>query len=196
VTRVIQRIAAVWGLLLLAACATEAAVAPASANEYLDEVTGATITTVEKPLVFARERRDLAANARDYVTVAATSINRSGKIHYCLIAYVWSTVDTRGRPLDSDNKVIVISVDDRRIHLTTSGRSAEVQGISKPLHEPPGPSLAPAVFETDLQTLRFLAAARNVSLQVGDNSLAPSYVIWDDERESLAQFVRFLNGER
>jgi hypothetical protein len=196
VTRAIQQIAALWVLMLLAACASEATVAPAGANEYLDEVTGATITTVERPLVFARERRDLAANARDYVTLAAASVNRGGKIHYTLIVYVWSTVDTRAREQPADAKIIVVSADDRRIRLTTSGRTAEAQGISKPVHEPPGPTLAPAVFETDLQTLRFLAAARNVSLQLGEDSLAPSYAIWDDERDSLGQFARFLNGER
>jgi hypothetical protein len=196
VTRAIQQIAALWILMLLAACAAEATVAPAGANEYLDEVTGATITTVERPLVFARERRDLAANARDYVTLAAASVNRSGKIHYTLIAYIWSTVDTRARAPDVDNKTVVISADDRRVRLTTSGRSAEAQGISRPVHEPPGPTLAPAVFETDLPTLRFLSASRNLSVQLGEDSLAPSYAIWADERESLAQFVRFLNGER
>ena len=48
--------------------------------------------------MFANERRDLAANARDYVTVAAAAVNRAGKISYVVIAYFWSTVDPRLRP--------------------------------------------------------------------------------------------------
>lgn len=183
-------------LALLGACATDAELSPGAPTEYLDEATGATITSVEHPLIFARERRDLAANARDYVTLAAASVNRGGKIHYMLVTYIWSTVDSRGRELSANDKVIVISAADRRIRLTDSGRTAAQQGIATPIHEPPGPTLAPVVYETDLETLRFLAATRSVSLQVGSNELAPAYELWDDQRASLAQFVRFAKGER
>ncbi len=195
-TRVIRHLATILPLFLLGACVSEAALQSGAPSEILDENTGATITAVERPLIFARERRDLAANARDYVTLAAASVNRGGKIHYMLVSYIWSTVDTRGRELAASDGVLVISADDRRVRLRPSGRTAAQQGISLPIHEPPGPSLAPVVYETDLETLGFLAAARNVSVQVGGDELAPAYLAWDDERASLGQFVRFLKGER
>lgn len=183
-------------LLLLSACATDAALSSGVPTEYLDEATGATITSVERPLIFARERRDLAANARDYVTLAAASVNRGGKIHYMLVTYVWSTVDSRGRELAASDGIVVISADDRRIRLVPSGRTAAQQGIATPIHEPPGPTLAPLVYETDIETLRFLAAARELNLQLGGDTLTPTYALWDDERASLGDFVRFLKGGR
>lgn len=194
--RVLQTVATLCYLLALTACMTDAALETSGPTEFLDEATGATITTVQRPLIFARERRDLAANSRDYVTLAAASVNRSGKIHYLLVAYAWSTVDSRLREPEPDDDALVIAADDRRIRLATAGRTAAQQGIVAPIHEPPGPTQAPKVYETDLQTLRFLSAAHQLSVQRGSDELAPSYVIWSDERAALAQFVLFLKGER
>lgn len=66
-------------LTALGAAVGDCSVAPARSGpaEYLDENTGATITTVDQPLVFAVERNDVAANLRDYVTLAAAAVNRS-----------------------------------------------------------------------------------------------------------------------
>src|SRR6266481_1480979 len=66
-------------------------------SEYLDQTTAATITVVAKPLIFAHERPELAAHARDYVTLAAASVNRGGAIEHFIFAYLWSTVDDRNR---------------------------------------------------------------------------------------------------
>src|SRR5205085_7065875 len=62
-------------------------------REYLDEDTAATVTVVGEPLVFAYAIPALAANQRDYVTLAAAAVNRNGKVSYVLIAYFWSTID-------------------------------------------------------------------------------------------------------
>ena len=183
-------------ILLLTACVTDQTLVPDAPTEILDQATGATITSVDKPLIFGMERRDLAANARDYVTLAAVSVNRSGNIHYVLLTYIWSTVDKRNRDMVAGDAIITLLADDRRIRLTSSGRTATQQGISMPLHEPPGPALAPVVYETDLETLRFIGAARNLELQTGADTVAPRYTLWDDNRASLAQFVRYLRGER
>ena len=90
--------------VLLSACGGGAAVidqAPAKGKqplEYLDEQSGATVTAVEKPLLFARERSERAANLRDYVTLMAVTVNRGGKRDSLLIAYIWSTLDARYEP--------------------------------------------------------------------------------------------------
>ncbi len=78
-------------LVLIAGCSSAPAIP--QPHDYLDEQTGATVTSVEAPLVFARERSERAANLRDYVSVVAASVNRGGKVEYVLIAYVWSTLD-------------------------------------------------------------------------------------------------------
>jgi hypothetical protein len=110
--------------VLLASCAGVALAGDKEPQEYLDEETAATITVVGEPLVFAYARRDLAANARDYVTLAAAAVNRAGKISYVLIGYNWSTVDPRLRPDPLPAaEPLVLQADDRRIPLTLRGHS-------------------------------------------------------------------------
>ena len=175
-------------LLSLSACASSGGAG--RPKEYLDESTAVTVITVDTPLVFARERRELAANARDYVTLAATAVNRAGKMDYLIVAYRWSTVDTR---LETDHSgstdVLVLSADDRRIELRSASGSARDFGIDKPVHPPPGPRHPPVVYRTDLASLRFIAASRQLSLQTGAGELAPRFDIWEDGRAALDGFV-------
>ena len=72
------------------------AVMPAApTQEILDEQSGNTLLVVAKPLVFARERTDVAAYARDYATLVAVEMDQSGKYSEFLLLYRWSTVDRR-----------------------------------------------------------------------------------------------------
>ena len=71
------------------------------AKVYLDQSTAVTVTTVGKPVVFARERPNFAVHMRDYITLAAASVDRAGKLHSILIAYYWSTFDPHGQDGDS-----------------------------------------------------------------------------------------------
>jgi len=164
-------------------------------TEYLDEQTGATVTMANKPLVFARERSERAANLRDYVNVTAASVNRGGKIEYVLIAYVWSTLDARFEPAVAADSLLLIA-DDRRIRLSANGKTPSDLGIAQPVHAPAGQDIKPLVFPTDLGTLRFIAAARNLTIQTGLEGESFDYDLWDDQRASLARFVSFLDGER
>lgn len=164
--------------------------------EYLDEQTAATVTVVREPIVFARERRDVAARQRDYVTVAAASVNRAGKITYVLVTYFWSTVDTRiGGELELP-ETIVLAADDRRIEFRRGSAKSTEQGIALPIHAPPNHKTDPVVFSTDLATLRYLGAARHLELRAGSDDTAPVYDLWDDQRDELTSFVDFLNGDR
>src|SRR6266404_5022936 len=122
--------------IALGACAAARdSVAP---SEYLDQTTAATITVAAKPLVFARERPELAAHARDYVTLAAASVNRGGTIEYYIFAYLWSTVDNRNRNAvapASDN--LSITADDRRISPQLAGHSFPEAGVGSAVRAPP-----------------------------------------------------------
>ena len=180
--------------LLSSACATIGGVADAP-HEYLDQSTAATVTIVDRPLVFARERSELAANARDYVTLAAAAVDRTGRIDYVLVCYRWSTVDARldNSPLP-DSDTLVVAADDRRIELRSPSHSARDLGIGTPVHPPPGPTSSQYVYRVDLSTLRFIAAARHLRVQLGTGELAPNYDIWTDGRPALGAFVDFLSG--
>jgi hypothetical protein len=182
--------------LLSSACATIVGV-PDAPREYLDQSTAATITTVNTPLVFARERSDLAANARDYVTLAAAAVDRTGRIDYVLVCYRWSTVDARldnSPPPDTDT--LVVAADDRRIELRSPSHSAQDVGIGTPVHPPPGPTRSQYFYRADLATLRFIAAARHLGVQLGTGDLAPSYDVWADGRPALRAFVDHMAGAR
>jgi hypothetical protein len=165
-------------------------------QEYLDERTAATITVVGAPLIFAYARTELAANARDYVTLAAAAVNRSGAISYVLIGYFWSTVDPRLRQ-DALPSVqpLILQADDRRLELTLRAASAREAGIGVPVHAPPGVTATPTVYATDLATLRFLTEAHRLSLLADSGGTALRYELWEDQRAALRLFVHHMRGE-
>ena len=181
---------------LLASAGAAGRAPPAQPEEYLDEQTGATVDVVDSPLVFARERSERAANARDSVTLAAASVNRGGKLEYVLVAYVWSTLDPRFAAASGLADSLLLVADDRRIRLDAAGRSPADLGIARPVHAPSGQDVKPLVFPTDLATLRFIAAARNLAMQTQSGADTVSYELWDDQRRSLDRYVRFMDGER
>jgi len=176
----------------LGACAS----ATVSPGEYLDELTTATITVVAKPLVFAHERPELAAHARDYVTLAAASVNRGGAIEHYIFAYLWSTVDDRNRngvPLAPDN--LTIAADDRRINPQLAGHSSKEVGVGNAVRAPPGRHWALNVYKTDVATLGFIAEARHLAVITGSAEGPVTYESWDDQRRALRGLVRRLEGE-
>jgi hypothetical protein len=184
-------------LLLLAslpACTTPGTPAPWTS---LDKRTGATVTVAGEPLVFARERTELAAHARDYVTLVTALLDTSGHFQYVLVCYQWSTVDARlddQRP--DDRATLIISADDRRFVLTPAERSSHDIGLDLTLEPPPGPHRRSRLYLTDLPTLRFLVAARAVRLQVstGTGELTVPYQIWRDGRGALGALLSKEGG--
>jgi hypothetical protein len=180
-------------LLVLFACAAPAGDSPP--REYLDEETGATVTLQSDALVFAYSRRELAANARDYVTLQAAAVNRAGKLSYVLISYVWSTVDPRMRdePLLIPD-LLLLHADDRRIQLNARGHSAREAGIGMAVDVPAGAKGPPTVYATDLATLRFIAESRHLALALDTERSTLIYDLWEDRRADLARFVRHMSG--
>ena len=182
------------GLVLLGGCGNMAS-APET-HEIFDEQTGATISVTEKPLVFAYSRPELAANLRDYVSLVAASVNRSGKTQYWLVTYVWSTVDRRdtGTVTGSEAGAMVLAADDRRVKFPASRVSAHEAGIDRQVLAPKGFKGVPIVYRTDLPTLRFIATSRNLALLLGADDNALRYELWDDARSELSSFVQSLTG--
>jgi hypothetical protein len=175
----------------LGACAS----GTVSPGEYLDESTAATITAVAKPLVFAHERPELAAHARDYVTLAVASVNRGGAIEHYIFAYIWSTVDDRNRngaPLAADN--LTIAADDRRINPQLAGHSSKEVGVGSAVRAPPGRHWSLNVYKTDVATLGFIAEARHLAVITGSAEGPVTYESWDDQRRALRGLVRRLEG--
>ena len=196
------RVRTLAATIALLACAVRAAEAPPAraaegppVREYLDEETGATVTLLSQPLVFAYPRPELAANARDYVSLQAAAVNRMGKLSYVLIGYAWSTVDPRMReePLATPD-LLVLRADDRRIQLNARGHTAREAGIGMAVDAPAGANATPTAYGTDLATLRFIAESRQLSLALDTERTTLIYDLWEDRRPALNRFVHHMSG--
>jgi hypothetical protein len=171
-----------------------------TAQQYLDTETAATVSVVGRPIVFAHERPEKAVHMRDYVTLAAAAVDRSGKTDYLLIAYFWTTFDPHGRsdfrrpaaPGEPSN--LIVMGDDRRIELRPEAQSAHDAGIGRAVHAPPERAALPVLYRTDLATMRYIAAARHLSVISGSET-GVTYEIWQDGRAAVGALVRQLNGE-
>jgi hypothetical protein len=93
-------------------------------REYVDEITAVSITVPVESLLFARERTDLAANARDYITLTPLEINRTGQRACYWFGYVWSTIDRPIAVLEGDE--LVLLADGRPIALRWSAASCAI----------------------------------------------------------------------
>jgi hypothetical protein len=187
-----QRLA--WYSALAMAAYTALALAAGNQPlEYLDEETGATVTVVGQPLVFVYTHPQ-GANIRDYVTLAAAAVNRSGKVDYLLIGYFWSTLDPRLRPGGLPAvEPLVLQADERRIELTR-GHSAREAGIGVPVHRPSFATAAPEVYAVELPTLRFIGESRQLALHIESAATPVEYSLFDDRRSALKAFVRQVDG--
>ena len=162
--------------------------------EYLDEETGTTVTAVGQPLLFACARPEFA-NARDYVTLAAAAVNRTGTITYVMIGYFWSMVDPRLRGSESvAAQQLRLQADERSIVLTLQGSSAHEIGIGVPVHRPPFGTGTPYVYDIDLPTMRIIAASHHLELHIESNGTLLTYKLFEDRRVALREFMRRVDG--
>jgi hypothetical protein len=155
-------------------------------TEFLDETTAVTVSVATKPLVFARERAELAAHARDYVTLVGASVNRSGTVDYFMFAYFWSTVDRRDAKVEPPpDGEFTIAADDRRILPHLTGHSTQDAGVGSAVQAPPGHRWSLNVYKTDLATLRYLAESRHLAAITGPEQEPITYDLWEDQRPAL-----------
>jgi hypothetical protein len=197
-----QRSLASFFLLAVSVVATASeANAP---REYLDAETGATVTFVGRPLVFARERaaqawsptpqNSMTLAPRDYVTLAAAAVNRSGKYTYVLIGYFWFVGGPKpGEKACFGREHLVLELRDRRIELAPSDGSARDAGISQPVHRPSLSDAKPAVYPVDLATLGLIAESAHPVLYCVVETAPLKYELLEDRLPALRELVRHLN---
>lgn len=181
-------------LTFLTGCATHPV---ANTREILDQESGNTLFVVTQPLVFARERSDVAAHARDYVMLTAVAVNDAGKYSEYLLLHRWSTVDRRMLPPpDPEAGELRILADGRTIDLVPLPQVptalASREGIPAPHH---GDVLTRA-YTVDLPTLRYVAACRVLAVRLPREALDTPFGLWRDGRPDLDQFVVAQGGRR
>lgn len=175
-------------LLLLPGCAQ---LPQAGSRTILDPQTGNTLLLVEHPLVFARERTDVAAHARDYATLVAVEVDAAGHYSEYLLLYRWSTVDRRmAAPPRAGSGELEVEADGRTIVLAALGQLPVGVAGQDGLHYPPHADVVTYAYPIDWATLRFLAHSNQILLRMPQDALDTPFGLWQDGRASLAQFVR------
>jgi hypothetical protein len=173
--------------LSVSACANPS---PRASHEIFDERSGNTLLVVPKPLVFARERMDVAAHARDYATLVAVEIDQSGKYSEYLLLYRWSTVDRRmSAPPDPQAGELKILADGRVIDLMPLEQVPIGLSQRRELHLPEHGEVVAHAYAIDVSTLRFIAESREIAVRMPQESLDTPFTIWEDGRGALGQFL-------
>ncbi|MFO1400991.1 MAG: hypothetical protein U1F30_07235 [Steroidobacteraceae bacterium] len=171
----------------LPGCASEPQRAPA---EVLDEQTGATLVVVAEPLVFARARLDVAANARDYLTLVAVEANRSGKYAQYLLVHRWSTVDRRMAALPGpDAGRLIIVADGRELEFKPLQPMPAALVRHDRVHYPADTDAVSWAYEVDLATLGYLAGSQQIGVRLPDDPLDSPFTLWSDGRAALRVFA-------
>jgi hypothetical protein len=191
-----------WRAGTIIACAAFAAAAirlPAhgaeddSVRHYLDEKTAASVTLAREPLVFARERTDLAVNARDYLSLTAIEVNRAGERAYYWSGYIWSTIDRRdGTPVVDPGAQVVLMADGRPIRLVDEQSHSRGFGVATPPTPAPVRSAVALLSRVEPDVLSFVAGATDLSVLVVTEGVTESFTEWRDGRRELQALVRFL----
>lgn len=159
-------------------------------REIFDERTGATLSVVNEPLIFARARREVAVNERDYVTLVAAARNVMGDIRLSLIAHRWSTVDVRiSTPGDATGRALIIVADGRDIRLAPLKALPAQFSVGSIVLRPPVNDVQSIAFPIDVATLAYIAESRSLSLSFEIAEDPRPYAIWSDGRPALLQFV-------
>ncbi len=182
-----------WSFLLSALLLFPGCVQPqqAGSRTILDQQTGNTLLLVEHPLVFARERTDVAAHARDYVTLVAVVVDAAGHYSNYLLAYRWSTVDKRmAPPPQAGSGELQLEADGRTMVLAALGELPVGVAGQDGLHYPPHADVVTYAYPIDWATLGFLAHSNQILLRMPRDALDTPFGLWQDGRASLAQFVR------
>lgn len=179
-----------WMAMLLAASVLQGcASAPPETREELDESTGTTLLIVSHPLVLARARIDVAAHARDYITLVGTEEDRSGRYTAWLVAHRWSTVDPRMADTPETPPALHIIADDRDIVLTRAEPPPGFLHRHDLLFTPKGSTTRSDAYLLDDATLRYVAGARRLMVRVGEDDPLPAYTLWDDGRAALKEML-------
>ena len=183
-----MRIRSAWviaAMMALTACVTKP-----EALEILDQQSGNTFFVASKPLVFARERTDVAAHSRDYAMLVAVAVDESGTFSEYLLLHRWSTVDRRMlEPARSDAGQLRILAEGRSIELAPLGTVPVTLSSRPELRGPEHSDVITRAYRVDLATLRFVAASRVLAVRLPQEPLDTDFSLWTDGRASLAKFV-------
>jgi hypothetical protein len=181
------RVVLLLALIALASCATRP---PAESGEFFDDENASTLLVAAQPLVFARDRSDVAAHGRDFATLVAVEIDNSGDYAQYLLLYRWSTVDRRmSPPPGPDAGLLRILADGRAIDLKPLERFPVNVLQRRQLHMPKHDDVVTRGYKIDPSTLNYIATSTELLVRMPQEPLATPFTLWEDGRNALKQFL-------
>ncbi len=175
---------------LLASCVTQSKYTHA---QYVDEMTGVTVSTMLVPITFYRENQAIAVNTRDFASLGAVQINRTGDRNYYLWLGLWSTIDrsfTSEAGYRPGNGILQVFVDDRKLVFERYTEHVRKIGTAKPVYAISDPNTRTAFYRVTIDELRLMAESDYLSVAAGDASESlRTYSQWDAGNQSLVDFV-------
>jgi hypothetical protein len=161
-------------------------------RQQLDERTGATMTWVDAPWIFARERPELAVNVRDYLNLYAVDVNKSGKHQVLVLVHGWSTLDARDSPTRPAVTSYDLIVDDRIIRLQPATQTTKQLGIGQTIDLPRGTFTQDTYCPISIEELRAITLGRHIYVRIQPEQQTVPYATWKEARRELIAFVAQL----
>lgn len=184
ITRTMPTLAVV---LLLAACGGTTALV----SDRLDPLTGVTVTSATKPLVFYRDRSAQAAYAKDYVYLGPIEVNDMGQRNYYIWLGVWGSSDSADRSLQMDDfETVVVFADGEPLSLEVDGWTPTSIGLSESAYVKPVASATDGYYRVTIDQIRLMAEARDLEIRAGSTH-PQTYFPWDSaSTASMQAFLR------
>src|SRR3974377_629582 len=122
-------------LLVLVGCTSQGP----RVNEYLDPDTAVTIRALAEPLMYAHAAPELAANARDYLSLGLVEVNNMGARKHYLALVSWSTINRErvGAAPAPVPERIELTIGGREREFVPIGHESRSLGIGGALFRPP-----------------------------------------------------------
>ena len=170
--------------LLLSACVNSSRQSENS-REYLDPLTGVTITALAQPLILAHAEPRISSSLRDYLYVGPVEVNRMGKRSYYLWISPFSTLD---RPPISFNR-ITLKTDSAAAELDLPASRGNVAEIKTPPYARPLGKTDGYYIPISAELLIDLARAESILIETHSNTQTQDYELWRSDTAALRQFA-------
>jgi hypothetical protein len=180
----------IWAaaVLILAGCTSEGP----RVSEYLDPETAVTVRALAEPLLYAHAAPELAANARDYLSLGLVEVNNMGARKHYLALVSWTTINRErvgAEPAPVPER-IEITISGHPHEFVPIGHESRSLGIGGALFRPPSGYVGESWYAMTTAEVRALAAAPPDSIGLPQQSGRVDYETWRGDRGSLAEFVR------
>ena len=158
-------------------------------REYLDPLTGVTVTALAQPLILAHAEPGLSNSLRDYLYVGPVEVNQMGKRSYYLWISPFSTLD---RPPITFNR-LTLRIGNKAAELDLPARGGNAAGIKTPPYTRPLATTGGYYIAVSAELLIDLGRAESIVIEAYSDTLKQDYKLWHSNQAGLRQFANSIN---